>query len=149
MVKAVNLVLGITGFSLVLTMMFAAVGDMMRLNNIEGSTQFDSLAGEYEGFANTEAKSNSTARQIIGGTSQGSVTSEEKANFLVTGAISGGKLAVNFFTNFDDIIIAATNDANSGENYIDSRLVFGMLGLLAIVLSFLLIIFLRGFKMET
>ncbi len=149
MVKAVNIVLGFAGFSIVVTMMFAAIGDMMRLNDVEGAEQFDILAGRYEGFSNTESKSNSTARQIIEGTSQGSVTSEEKANFLVTGAISGGKLAVNFFANFDDIIIAATNDANSGENYIDSRLVFGILGLLAIVISFLLIHFLRGFKMET
>ena len=149
MVKAFNVVLGFIIFSLVLSMFFAAIAETMALNNVEGAETFAALSGQYEGFSTQEQLPNSTTRQILDGTKIGTATSEETTNFLVSGSLSGGRLSLNFFKGFDDIITITTTNANTGESYIDSRIIKGILVILTVLSAFILLHFLRGAKTET
>jgi len=148
--KAINVVFGFVIFVLVLTMMFAAIADMMIQNNIDGADTFVALSGDYEGFTNQfDEQGNAISRQIIDGTKQGVATSEDKDVSLLSGALSGGRLVTSFFGNFDNIIHNATANANTGESYIDNRIINGILALIVIFVAFVVLHFLRGFKTET
>ena len=147
--KAVNLVFGFVIFSIVLSMMFAATSDIMTENSADGAGDFDALSGEYEGFTEEFGDDKGTARGIIDAGKQGDVEGEDVDINIVSGALSGGRLAVNFISNFENIIHNATGDVNTGESYIDDRIIGVVIILIVIFLAFVLIHFARGFKTET
>ena len=147
--KAVNIVIGFVMFSIVLSMMFAATSDIMDREGVEGSDTFNELSGNYDSFGNQFGSSDSTARGIIGATEQGAADSETKDVNILVGALSGGRQVVNFFSNFDNIVSNATGEVNQGEAYIDPRITRGFLAGIMIVLAFVVLHFVRGFKTET
>jgi len=147
--KAVNLVFGFVIFSIVLSMMFAATYEIMDKNSVEGADDFNILAGEYESFGGQFDEDAGVPRQMIDQGKEGKTGGEEADITIVTGALSGGKLVVNFFTNFENILHNATGDVNKGEAYIDNRILGGVIALIVIFLAFVLIHFARGFKTET
>ncbi len=147
--KLVNVVFGFVIFSIVVSMMFAATGDILSQNDVSGADDFNKLAGEYESFTKQIDNKDSTARGIISQTQQKPSESEESDINALKGAISGGKLSTNFFINFQDIIHNATGDVNTGQSYIDNRIIGGILALIVIFVAFVVLHFIRGFKTET
>lgn len=147
--KLVNVVFGFVIFSIVVSMMFAATSDILKQNDASGSDDFDKLSGEYETFTKGIDDKSSTSRGIIDLTQSKPSESEESDINAFRGAISGGKLATNFFINFENIINNATGDVNTGQNYIDNRIIGGVLALIVIFISFAILHFIRGFKTET
>ena len=148
--KLANLLFGFLIFSLVLSLMFAATGDILSKNDIDGADDFNALAGEYEGLTNSIASKDSTARGIEGVTKTGAADSETTDVSILKGAVSGGRLSFNFFTNFEGIIQNATEDTRSGGAvYIDRRITNGLIFLIIIFLTLALLHFFRGFKTET
>lgn len=147
--KLVSLIFGFVIFSVVLSMMFASVGDILDKNNSSDAATFTALSGEYEDFTRKIKDDGSTTRNIIDQSKQGAATSETTDVTLLSGALSGGKLTTNFFVNFDNILNNATGDINKGEAYIDNRIVGGILALIVVFLAFVALHFLRGFKTET
>ncbi len=147
--KAVNIVIGFVVFSIVLSMMFAATFDVMNDGGVEGADTFNQLSGQYKGYGEEFDKSDSTSRNIIGATEQGAADSETKDVNILVGALSGGRQVVNFFSNFDDIVHNATGEVNQGQSYIDPRITRGFLAVVMIILAFVVLHFIRGFKTET
>ena len=147
--KAINVVLGFVIFSIIISMMFAAASNIMGENNVEGSDDFDKLSGEYNSFTSGMGDEDSTAREIIGQTKQGEASSDTSDVSLITGALSGGRLVTNFFTNFENIVHNATGDANEGEAFVDDRIIGAILAIIVIFIAFVILHFIRGFKTET
>lgn len=147
--KLFNLIIGFVIFSIVVSMMFAATGDILERNKGSGADDFNSLAGEYNSFTNQIDNSDSTARGIISQSEQGVATSETEDVNAIKGALSGGRLSINFFVNFEDIIHNATVDINTGQSYIDNRIIGGVLALIVIFLAFAILHFIWRSKTET
>jgi len=153
MVKAINLVIGFALFSIVVSMFFFAISETMKKNNVGNDADrkvFRDLSGQYADSSSEQSGDGSTARQIIDGTKVGDAGSEDTSNYLVTGALSGGRLSVNFLSYFENIINNAKKDASKGgQNYIDEKIVSAAIAILVLILAFIAIHFLRGFKTET
>lgn len=147
--KFINLVFGFVIFVLVLSLMFAGIGDMMKDNNIEGRDTFVELSGQYDGFSDQFDEETSAARNIDAATKTGKAVSEDKDTSILSGALSGGKLVTSFFVNFNNIVNNATEDSRGGGNYIDTKVVDGFLVLIVIFIIFVVLHFVRGFKTET
>ena len=60
--------------------------------------------------------------------------------------MSGGRLATNFYANFNEIVQTVTADSSV---YIDPRIPAAIVALIGVFLILVALYFLRGFKMET
>ena len=148
--KLANLLFGFLIFSIVLSLFFAATGDIMELNKVAGFENFQALSVEYEGLAGQMVDEDSTTRGIVDLTKSGAADSDEKDITILKGAVSGGRLAFNFLTNMEGIVNNATEDVRGDcESYIDRRITNGLIFLILIFLSLALLHFARGFKIET
>ena len=147
--KLVNFIFGMVIFSIVATMMFAAVQSIIIKNNYEGADEWEELSGEYGEFiGEVGSNKNSTIRQVQDQTGFGAATSEDKDTSLIKGAISGGRLSFNFFTNFDDVINKVNADTTKGASIIDDRIIGALTALVVLFLALVVLHFLRGFKTE-
>ncbi len=144
--KLSNFVFGLIIFSIVTTIMFGAVQSMLTENRIGGAEEWAELSGNYSSnIGKISTKSDSTSRAILGQTEQGVAGSETQDVTLLTGAVSGGRLTFNFFTNFNDVANKVRGDT---DTFVDPR-IWG--AIIALALVFLLLVglhFLRGFKTE-
>ncbi len=144
--KLSNFVFGIIIFSIVTTLMFGAVQSMLKENNVGDPDEWAELSANYSSnIGKISTKSDSTSRNILGQTEQGDVGGEDRDVTLLTGAVSGGRLTFNFFTNFNDVTNKVRGDT---DTFIDPR-IWG--AIIALALVFLLLVglhFLRGFKTE-
>ena len=152
MVKLVNIIIAFAVFSSVVSMFFLAIADGIEQNEIDNPialAQFQILSGEYEVLATQEFGEDSTTRQIVRTTKQGDSGSEDNANFLVSGALGAGRLTINFFGNFENIVTGAAADAKDGGNYISPIIINTGIAILLILGAFAVVHFLRGAKTET
>lgn len=150
--KAINVIIGFTMFSIVVSMMFAASGTILTKNDGKDAATFNSLSGQYDGYSSGFKKDGGVARDIDDASKQGSSGSDTPDVTLLSGALSGGRLVTNFYTNFDNIITNTTNEIGGdkrGYAYIDQRITNGILAIVFLFLVFVVIHFLRGFKTET
>ncbi len=148
--KAVNVVLGFILFAVISSLMFGMTFELMNQEKVEGASDFQNLAGEYEQFSEDIGGEDSTARGILDQTKQGAAESEDKDTSLLKGAVSGGRLVGNFYGNFENIVHNATGNINQGgSTFVDQRLIRGILIMLMVFLVFVVLHFLRGFKTET
>lgn len=147
--KIANLIIGGVIFSIVLTLMFVSTQEIMEANDDPDSSEFEALAGDYESITSDFGAKGQPMRNIINQTKQGEAQTEGTDVSLITGAISGGRLVLNFFTNFNTIINQTTSDINKGEAYIDNRIIGGIEIIIVIIIGLAVIFFLRGFRMET
>ena len=145
--KISTLVLGFLTFSVVVTIMFSAVQNYLTLNDFEGAEEWESLSVDYGGLSGSIATdSDSTLRQVEEQTKLGGVGSKAPDNELITGAISGGRLLTNFYTNFQNVTAKVAGDT---ETFVPREIINAVLGILAILVVLSVIFFLRGFKAET
>ncbi len=145
--KLANFVFGMVIFSIITTMMFAAIQSISNENNVGNADEWETLAGDYNTFTGKIASgSNSTARQIGDQTESGVASSEDKDVRIISGALSGGRLATNFYANFNEIVQTVTADSSV---YIDPRIPAAIVALIGVFLILVALYFLRGFKMET
>ncbi len=145
--KLASFLFGIAIFSIVTTMMFSAVQTMLSDNKVGDPSEWKELAGEYEKFSSSiSTDKNSTTRSIQRQSELGKVGKDDPSTFLVTGAISGGKLTTNFYTNFKQVMEKISVDTTE---YIDNRIIAVILALASIFLVLVALHFLRGFKTET
>ena len=145
--KLASFIFGIAIFSIATTIMFSAVQSFLAENNVGDPAEWEQLAGEYGKFSSDiSTNSNSTLRNIQRQSELGKVGDEEPSTFLVTGAISGGKLSVNFFRNFEEVMYKVSADTGV---YIDFRIIIVIIALAAIFTVLVALHFLRGFKTET
>jgi|TARA_Y100000310_G_scaffold229236_1_gene231657 hypothetical protein len=154
--KLATLLIGFVIFSMTLALMFAATQDILDKNKIvlsDGQNTFGELAGDYEELAGNVADQDSTTRDLSEASKQGVVDSEDRVVQIQKGAITGGRLSINFLTNFESIMNNATGDANKlssgGQSYIDNRVIDGIGFILLIILVLAIAHFIRGFKTET
>ncbi len=147
--KLATLLFGMVIFSIVTTLMFAAVQDILTMNkSAQDPNEWANLAGDYEEFAGAVGtNADSVTRGVSDATEQGAAGSQTTDVTLITGAVSGGRLATNFLTNFQNI----TNKVigNVGTNYLDRRIVDAAIILVSILLVLISLHFIRGFKTET
>lgn len=147
--KAVNIVLGFLVFSIVVSMMFAFTSEMLTSEQPKAADEFNALAGDYKSFANEFDEKGSTTREMqdaaLGDTAVGT---DEPDVASYKGVFSGVKLAINFFVDFEHIVHNATGDAND-DGYIDKRITNGIIAVFFIIIAFVIIHFIRAFKMET
>lgn len=147
--KLLTIVIGFLVFSLVVSMMFAATSDVMSKNdNTDGSIKFLELSGDYDNLTGKFGDSDSVVRDMSNLTNQGPAGTLEADVGAFKGALAAGKMAINLYANFDTIITTVTEDVKGG-NYIDSRITSAIIIILGIVVIFIIIQFLRAFKMET
>ena len=145
--KLTTLLLGLVTFSIVATIMFSAVHNYLTLNEFNGAAEWETLSVEYETFsAETTVNTNSTLRQISDLTKTGEAQSETQDITLLKGAVSGGKLMTNFFSNFDEVINKVGSDT---ETFIDPRIIAVTIAIIMLIIILSVIFFLRGFKAET
>ena len=145
--KLASFLFGIAIFSIVTTMMFSAVQTMLSDNKVGDPSEWKELAGEYEKFSSgISTDKNGTLRNIQRQSELGKVGKDDPSTFLVTGAISGGKLTTNFYTNFKQVMEKISVDTTE---YIDNRIIAVILALASIFLVLVALHFLRGFKTET
>lgn len=145
--KLTTILLGLVTFSIVATMMFSAVQDYLTINQFGGADEWEDLSGEYEVFvAETATNANSTLRDISDQTKSGESASDSQQIVLLEGAVSGGKLMINFFTNFDDVLRKTDSDT---KTYVDPRIIPVVIAIIMIIIVLSVIFFLRGFKAET
>jgi len=145
--KLSTFVFGMILFSVGTTIMFAVVQDTIEKNpSPKDPDEWKELAGSYNVFVeDIGLNANSTTRGIIGQTKQGVAESETRDVNLITGALSGGRLALNFYANFDKILAKVKGDTNQ---YIDPRIINAILALALVFGALVLLHFLRGFKTE-
>ena len=103
--KLANFVFGIVIFSIVTTMLFSAVQTLLTDNNsVQDPDEWENLAGSYGDFsADVASSANSTSRGISEQTEQGAAGSQTTDVTLITGAVSGGRLTTNFYSNFKSL----------------------------------------------
>ena len=146
--KLISMVIGFLVFSLVATMMFATTHDIMNNNgNVAGTEEFQTLAGDYDDLTGAFGDSSGTARQIENLSKSGAAQATEPDVSAFKGALAGGKMSVNFLTNFQNIINTVSGDVGAG--YVDQRIINGILAIIGIFLIFVVVQFIRAFKMET
>ena len=136
MVKLTNMVVGLVLFSVVVSMFFLTVADILRRNNIEGYETFEELGGKYYGSSKEVTDADSNLRDIQEASQLGAgATTDEPDVSALQGALSGGKLAINFITNFENIMNNATGDVNDeGETYIHPNIKNGVLAIVSIII---------------
>lgn len=146
--KMVTILIGLAIFSIVTTMMFSAVNQILvDSSSTQDASEWDALSGEYEQFTQSVSpEGNSTLRSISGQTESGEADSTERSVFLFSGAISGGKLLTNFFLNIKDVQNKVTGDT---DQFVDSRIINAVVIILFIVIVLSTLFFLRGAKAET
>ncbi len=145
--KIATLVLGFLTFSLVVTIMFSAVQSYLTLNDFSGAEEWESLSVDYGGLSSSiSTDSDSTLRQVDEQTKQGDVGSKDRDITLITGAVSGGRLLTNFYTNFQNVTAKVAGDT---ETFVPREIINAVLGILAVIVILSVIFFLRGFKAET
>ncbi len=149
--KLTNMVIGLVAFSVMVSMFFLATADILKQNEIEGFETFEALGGEYYGLSKEMANKDSNIRSIQEASQAGAgVETDEPDVSALKGALSGGKLAINFYTNFQNIINNATGDINTGEQaFIHPNIKNGILAAVSIILIFIVLHFLWRFKTET
>ena len=149
--KLTNLIIGFIVFSLVVSLMFGAAYDILHAEGTDGADDFKALSGEYYTLTKEMADEESVTRDITEQEQVGAgVKTDEPEITAYKGALSGGKMAINFFANFENIIHNASGDASSGgENYIDSKITNGIKFVIIVILAFALLHFIWRFKMET
>lgn len=148
--KLVNMVLGLIGFSVFCSMLFLTAGDILKQNNIEGYETFNTLGGEYEGFAKPITNEDSTIRDMEDAAQAGEgVGTDEPDVSALKGTLSAAKMTVNFYTNFENIINNATTDINTeGETYVHPTITNGIKAAILVVLVLISIHFIWRFKTE-
>ncbi len=145
--KVANLIIGLVVFSIVTTMMFAYVQNYLQKNNVGDPTEWEELSGNYNQFVTeSTTQANSTLRRISNQTKLGEATSTEKDIRLVSGALGGGRLLINFFLNIDTVANKVQSDT---DTYVDPRIIPAIMAVIAIIILLSIIFFLRGFKAET
>ncbi len=148
--KLVNVIFGFVIFSIITSILFGSVGKMMDANNIGGSSTVNDLSGDYEVFYEQIEDSNSTSRKILGQTEQGAASSEDVEVSLIEGALSGGRLSINFFLNFNKILSTSIGDLNDdGTAIIDPKIIIGIFALIVVFFAFVIIHFIWRAKTET
>jgi len=151
--KLVNVIFGFVIFSIVISIFFGTVAQIMELNEIgseEEREKFVILSGNYTGFVDNARSKDGTPRGILDQTDQGVASSEEVEVHLIEGALSGGRLTVNFFVNFQNIISRIQGDVNpDSEALINPNIITGISALLIIFLAFVIISFIWRAKVET
>lgn len=148
--KLISFIFGILIFSIVSTVMFASVQNYLAENRLQDPDQWKTLSGDYEKFVDdTALKANSTSRLIKGQTETGPASSEAADVGIISGAISGGRLTLNFFTNFDDVINKVRGDTGKGQDLINPKLFDVIIALSTVFLILVGLHFARGFKTET
>ncbi len=144
--KLTNFVFGIIIFSIVTTLMFAGVQSILTDNDVGDPSEWEALSGGYGDFvAQTGSQDNSTTRGILDQTKVGRAKSEGTDITLLSGAVSGGRLSFNFFTNFNDVITKVRGDT---DTFIDPRIWAAIIALAIVFLALVVLHFLRGFKTE-
>lgn len=145
--KLVTLLLGLVTFSIVATIMFAAVQNYLTDNDFSGAGKWRELSGDYDKFVNQTAENaDSTLRKVSDQTKTGEAGSEDKQIVLLEGAVSGGKLMTNFFFNFDEIVRKVGSDTGT---FIDPGIVAVVIAIIMVLIILSVLFFLRGFKAET
>jgi len=148
--KLVSFIFGILLFSIITTIMFSGVQNYLTENQLKDPAEFKQLAGDYEQFIDdTTLKSNSTGLLIREQVETGVASSEERDVDIISGAISGGKLTLNFFTNFDDVVNKVRGDTGRGQDLINPKIFDVVIALAAVFLILVVLHFARGFKTET
>ena len=143
-----SFVFGIVIFSIVTTMMFAAVQSILTDNkSSKDPAEWANLAGSYGDFsADVASSANSTSRGISSQTEQGAAGSQTTDVTLITGAVSGGRLTTNFYSNFKEIMEKVGGDT---VTYVDPRIIGAIIALSLVFLVLVALHFIRGFKTET
>ena len=145
--KLANFVFGMVLFSIITTMMFAAIQSISSDNNFVNDDEWETLAGDYNTFTGKiSSKSNSTSRLMGDQTGEGVASSEDKDVRIISGALSGGRLATNFYANFNEIVQKVTADSSV---YIDPRIPAAIVALIGVFIILVVLHFIRGFKTET
>ena len=155
--KLTNMVIGLVAFSVMVSMFFLLAGDILKQNFYElDSTDtryetYEALGGEYYGLSQEIANEDSNIRSIQEASQAGAgVETDEPDVSALKGALSGGKLAINFYTNFQNIINNATGDINTGgQAFIHPNIKNGILAAVSIILIFIVLHFIWRFKTET
>ncbi len=149
--KLTNMVIGLVAFSVMVSMFFLTAADILEKNSIEGYETFEALGGDYYGLSTEVSNKDSTIRDIQEASQGGAgVETDEPDISALKGALSGGKLAVNFYTNFQNIINNATGDINTeGQTYLHPNIKNGILAVVGIILIFIVLHFIWRFKTET
>ena len=158
--KLTNMVVGLVAFSVIVSMFFLTAADILEknfydFNNTDTRHQtFEALGGEYYGLSTDVSDKGSTIKDIEEASQAGAgVKTDEPDVSALKGALSGGKLAINFYTNFQNIINNATADINQdmgvGDTYIHPNIKNGILAAVSIILIFIVLHFVWRFKTET
>ncbi len=155
--KLTNMVIGLVAFSVLVSMFFLLAGDILKQNFYKlDSTDtryetYETLGGEYYGLSTKVSNKDSNIRAIQEASQAGAgVETDEPDVSALKGALSGGKLAINFYTNFQNIINNATGDINTGEQvYLHPNIKNGILAAVSIILIFIVLHFVWRFKTET
>ena len=149
--KLANFIFGMVIFSIVTTMMFGAVQTMLEDNPSTSKEpgDWEELSGSYGEFVKDAATyENSTTRAILDQTELGEAGTETQDVTLLSGAISGGRMSFNIFTNFDAIISKVSTTSEGTAAYIDSRIIGAIVALVIVFLALVVLHFIRGFKTE-
>ena len=148
MVKLTTILIGLVIFSIFTTIMFGSVASILNSNpGPKTSAEWTALSGGYEQFGkDVSTQKNSTLRQIKGLTDQGPASSVDESIFFVKGAISGGRLSGNFFTNFEDVTNKVSGDT---VTYINPKIFNAIEFVFSILIILIVLHFIRGFKTET
>ena len=142
------MLIGIILFSIFTTIMFASVASILDSNpGPKDPAEWTALSGGYEQFGkDVSTRTNSTTRQIKSQTDQGPASSEAEDIFIVKGALSGGRLSTNFFTNFEDVFNKVGGDT---VTYINPKIIETAGFIIVVLLVLIALHFARGFKTET
>ena len=146
--KLTNIILGFVIFSIVLSAMFFITYEILDEENVDDASNFQGLSGEYEDFAGTFRRDDGTMRDVHDELEQSEASSEERDISIVGGAISGGLTIFNVITNFENIVHNATGEGESAD-YVDHRIIDGIIIVLGVIIIMVGLHYLRGFKTET
>lgn len=145
--KLATIVIGMVLFSIVTTMLFGVIQSISEENNVGKASDWEALSGDYNTFTEKIAsKPNSTSRLIDDQTKEGIASSEDQDVRIISGAIGGGRLAINFYANFNEIAQKITGDSSS---FIDRRITDGIIAIIGVLIVLMIIYFIRGAKIET
>jgi len=151
MAKLTTFIVGLAVFSIITTLMFAAVADYTTENSVgDDDIDWDALSGNYNQQIIDLTKEGSTIRDISGQSELGAAASDDTDVSLLSGALGAGRLVTNFYTNFENITNIVSSDANEGgTSLIDPRIPQAIVAIIGVILILIVVHFIRGFKTET
>lgn len=140
-----DLVIGFIVFSLTVTLMFLVASNMITESGGTDASDFYDISAGYSNETETFRQDGNTVRDILDSTEEGEGSTETSDVTILTGALKGGRLLKNFFTNLFSI---TNRTKNYTSEYIDVRIFYGITAIILVIIGLSILHYARGAKAE-